>query len=245
MSRLSTTEVCRFWFCFWVLRRSAADLSTNLESIIGIFLQNIFHICLISGTIELFETVSSQRSTVLLLNANSWYNFLRLARGRMQMAEFSVADDTREQHLEHAWVRSNETSYFCNTSGNDRRYADVPKADIPLTESLKLTEARVLVIDFWAWTWHSCLLSLPWRSANSWAWVSRGPWKRGSRTGGGWVGGWVGGWLLNGNIWRHLIWKGTSLNQIQMTPSPAAINTFVEIAYMRNTTKRRADTARV
>jgi 2,3-bisphosphoglycerate-dependent phosphoglycerate mutase len=29
--------------------------------------------------------------------------------------------------------------------GNDRRYADVPKADIPLTESLKLTEARVLV----------------------------------------------------------------------------------------------------
>merc|ERR1719181_1972570 len=29
--------------------------------------------------------------------------------------------------------------------GNDRRYKDVPKADIPLTESLKLTEARVLV----------------------------------------------------------------------------------------------------
>jgi 2,3-bisphosphoglycerate-dependent phosphoglycerate mutase len=29
--------------------------------------------------------------------------------------------------------------------GNYRRYADVPKADIPLTESLKLTEARVLV----------------------------------------------------------------------------------------------------
>ena len=74
----------------------------------------LFHTCLISGTIELFETVSSQRSTVLLLNSNSktWYNFLRLARGRMQMAECSVADDTREQHLEHAWVFSNETSYL-------------------------------------------------------------------------------------------------------------------------------------
>jgi 2,3-bisphosphoglycerate-dependent phosphoglycerate mutase len=29
--------------------------------------------------------------------------------------------------------------------GNDRRYKDVPKEEIPLTESLKLTEARVLV----------------------------------------------------------------------------------------------------
>merc|ERR1719171_2272291 len=29
--------------------------------------------------------------------------------------------------------------------GNDRRYKDVPKEEIPLTESLKITEARVLV----------------------------------------------------------------------------------------------------